>query len=104
MEIEVTDSNWESILANELPVVLDFWATWCGPCKAIAPTLEEIANEYEGKVIVGKVNIDDNPKVTINFGIRNIPTLLFFKNGEIVNKHVGVIRKPDLVEKINTLL
>lgn len=104
MEIEVTDSNWESILANELPVILDFWATWCGPCKAIAPTLEEIANEYEGKVIVGKVNIDDNPKVTINFGIRNIPTLLFFKNGEIVNKHVGVIRKPDLVEKINTLL
>ncbi len=104
MEIEVTDSNWESILANELPVILDFWATWCGPCKAIAPTLEEIANEYEGKVIVGKVNIDENPKVTINFGIRNIPTLLFFKNGEIVNKHVGVIRKPDLVEKINTLL
>lgn len=104
MEIEVTDSNWESILANELPVILDFWATWCGPCKAIAPTLEEIANEYDGKVIVGKVNIDENPKVTINFGIRNIPTLLFFKNGEIVNKHVGVIRKPDLVEKINTIL
>lgn len=104
MEIEVTDSNWESILANELPVILDFWATWCGPCKAIAPTLEEIANEYDGKVIVGKVNIDENPKVTINFGIRNIPTLLFFKNGEIVDKHVGVIRKPDLVEKINTIL
>ncbi|MBO4582385.1 MAG: thioredoxin [Bacteroidales bacterium] len=104
MEIEITDSNWESVIANELPVIIDFWATWCGPCRAIAPTLEEIAAEYDGKVIVGKINIDENPQVTINFGIRNIPTLLFFKNGEIVDKHVGAIRKADLVEKINNLL
>ena len=104
MEIEITDSNWESVIANELPVIIDFWATWCGPCRAIAPTLEEIAAEYDGKVIVGKINIDENPQVTINFGIRNIPTLLFFKNGEIVDKHVGAIRKAELVEKINNLL
>ncbi|MBP5413115.1 MAG: thioredoxin [Bacteroidales bacterium] len=104
MEIEITDSNWESVIANELPVIIDFWATWCGPCRAIAPTLEEIAAEYDGKLIVGKINIDENPQVTMNFGIRNIPTLLFFKNGEIVDKHVGVIRKAELVEKINNIL
>lgn len=104
MEIVITDSNWESVISGELPIVVDFWATWCGPCRTIAPLLEKVAAEYDGKIIVGKINIEDSPNVTMKFGIRNIPTLLFFKNGEIVDKHVGVIRESDLVDKINNLL
>jgi len=104
MAVEITDSNWESLVAGDKPVVMDFWAEWCGPCRMIAPIVEEMAQEYHDKVVVGKINIDDNSKVTIHFGIKNIPTLLFFKGGELVDKHVGAIRKPELVEKINTLL
>ncbi len=104
MEIVITDNNWESVISGELPIVVDFWATWCGPCRTIAPLLEKVAAEYDGKIIVGKINIEDSPNVTMKFGIRNIPTLLFFKNGEIVDKHVGVIRESDLVDKINNLL
>ena len=83
---------------------MDFWAEWCGPCRAIGPFVEEAASEMEGKVLIGKVNIDENPQVTMKFAIKNIPTLIFIKNGEIVNKHVGALRKPDLMEKINALL
>jgi len=104
MAVEITDSNWEALIAGDKPVVIDFWAEWCGPCRMIAPIIDETAKEYEGKVVVGKVNIDENSQVTAHFGIRNIPTLLFFKGGELVDKHVGAIRKPDLVEKINKLL
>lgn len=104
MEIVITDNNWESVISGELPIVVDFWATWCGPCRTIAPLLEKVAAEFDGKIIVGKINIEDSPNVTMKFGIRNIPTLLFFKNGEIVDKHVGVIRESDLVDKINNLL
>jgi thioredoxin 1 len=104
MEVEITDSNWEALVAGDKPVVMDFWAEWCGPCRMISPIIEEVAKEYEEKVVVGKVNIDDNAKITVNFGIRNVPTLLFFKGGELVDKHVGVIRKPELTEKINKLL
>jgi thioredoxin 1 len=104
MSVEITDSNWEALVAGDKPVVIDFWATWCGPCRMIAPIVEEVAQEYEGKVVIGKVNIDDNSKITVNFGIRNIPTLLFFKGGELVDKHVGAIRKPELIEKVNKLL
>ncbi len=104
MAVEITDSNWESLVAGDKPVVMDFWAEWCGPCRMISPIVEEIAQEYDGKIVVGKVNIDDNSEVTRNFGIKNIPTLLFFKGGELVDKHVGAIRKPELVEKVNKLL
>ena len=100
----ITDNNWEALIAGEKPVVIDFWAEWCGPCRMIAPIVEEVATEYEEKVVVGKVDIDANPNVTVHFGIRNIPTLLFFKGGELVDKHVGAIRKPELIAKINQLL
>ncbi len=104
MALEILDSTWENLIAGETPIVMDFWAEWCGPCRAIAPIVEEIAHKYEGKVIIGKVNVDDNPNITMNFGIKNIPTLIFMKGGEIVDKHVGAIRKEDLEEKVQKLL
>ena len=104
MAIAITDQNWEELIKNNSYVVMDFWAEWCGPCRAIGPFVEEAASEMEGKVLIGKVNIDENPQVTMKFAIKNIPTLIFIKNGEIVNKHVGALRKPDLMEKINALL
>ena len=104
MAVEITDGNWESLVAGDKPVVMDFWAEWCGPCRMIAPIVEEVAKEYEGKIVVGKVNIDENPNITLHFGIRNIPTLLFMKDGNLADKHVGALRKPDLVEKINKLV
>jgi len=102
--MEITDNNWESLIAGGKPVVIDFWAEWCGPCRMIAPIVEEAAKEYEGKVIVGKADIDSNSNITLHFGIKNIPTLLFFKGGELVDKHVGAIRKTELTEKINRLI
>jgi len=104
MALEITDSNWASLVAGDKPVVMDFWAEWCGPCRMIAPIVEEVAQEYKDKVVVGKVNVDENPQAAINFEIRNIPTLLFFKGGKVVDKQVGALRKPELVEKINRLL
>ena len=104
MALEITDSNWESLIKGDKPVVVDFWAEWCGPCRMIAPIIDEVAKEYEEKVVVGKIDIDNNPNITVQFGIRNIPTLLFFKEGELFDKHVGVIRKPELIEKIKKLL
>jgi thioredoxin 1 len=104
MAVEITDNNWELLLAGDKPVVMDFWAEWCGPCRMIAPIVAEVAKEYEGKALIGKVNIDDNPKLSMHFSIRSIPTLLFFKGGELMDKHVGAIRKPELVEKVKNLL
>ena len=104
MAVEITDNNWEELIKGGKPVVMDFWAEWCGPCRMIAPIVNEVAKEYEGKVIIGKVDIDCNPNITVHFGIRNIPTILFFKAGELVDKHVGAIRKSDLIEKIDKLL
>ena len=104
MALEITDSNWEALVAGDKPVVMDFWAEWCGPCRMIAPVVDEVAKEYEGKAVVGKINIDENSNITRNFGIKNIPTLLFFKGGELADKHVGPIRKAELTEKINKLL
>jgi thioredoxin 1 len=100
----ITDANFAETLNTEMPVVIDFWATWCGPCKAIAPVVEEVAAEYEGKAVVGKCNVDECDDVPMNFGIRSIPTILFFKNGELVDRHVGVISKGDLAAKIDALL
>ncbi len=104
MEKIITDSNYAEVLASELPLVLDFSATWCGPCKKIAPIIEELAGEYEGRCIVGKCDVDDNEALTAKYGIRNVPTVLFIKNGEVVDKHVGAAPKSTFVEKIEALL
>lgn len=98
--IEVTDANFKEILGSGKPVMLDFWAEWCGPCRMIGPHVEELAKEYEGKAIIGKVNVDENPNISMEFGIRNIPTLLFFKNGQLSDKQVGAVPKSVLAGKL----
>ena len=98
----VTDSEFDStVLQSERPVVLDFWAEWCQPCKMLAPTMEEIAGEYEDKVKVGKLNVDDNPDTATKYGIRGIPTLLFFKGGKVVQQVTGVKSKPEIKKIID---
>ena len=104
MALEFTDSNLKEYIAGDKLVVVDFWAEWCGPCRMITPIIDELAKEYEGKVAIGKMNVDDNTETPEAFGIRNIPTILFFKNGELVDKHVGMIQKSALEEKINALI
>ena len=104
MTVEITDANIQDVIASGKPVVVDFWAAWCGPCKMMLPILEELSNEYEGKVVVGKLNVDDNPDTCEQYGIMNIPTMLFFRNGELVNRHVGACRKQDLAQLFNALL
>ncbi len=101
----ITDSNFDEIvLKSEKPVMLDFWAEWCGPCRMIAPFVEQISQEFEGKAIVGKVDVDNNPEVAARFGIRNIPTIIFFKNGQVVDKHVGAAPKDTLASKLQAIL
>ncbi|NTW33026.1 MAG: thioredoxin [Bacteroidetes bacterium] len=105
MAIEFTDSNFdELVIKSNKPVMVDFWAEWCGPCRIISPIVIELATEYEGKAIIGKVDVDNNPEITSKYGIRNIPTVLFFKNGEIVDKIVGAVPKQKFSEKIEALL
>ena len=105
MAISVNDSNSEeTVLQAGLPVLVDFWAEWCGPCKMMLPIIEEVSAEYEGKIIVAKVDVDSSPATAARFGIRNIPTILFFKNGEVVDKQVGAAPKTSLVEKIKAVL
>jgi len=104
MAFEILDNNWKELIENNTLVVVDFWAEWCGPCRMVTPIIEELAEEYKDKALIGKVNVDNNPQLTIQFGIRNIPTLLFIKNGELADKHVGIIRKPELQKKIDELL
>ncbi|MBS1530852.1 MAG: thioredoxin [Bacteroidetes bacterium] len=101
MALEITDANFEElVLRSNKPVLLDFWAEWCPPCRMIAPSVEEIANEYSGKAIVGKVNVDYNPGVATKYGIRNIPVLLYFNKGEVVDKQVGAAPKSILAGKL----
>ena len=98
---KVTDASFEAdVLKSSEPVVVDFWAEWCGPCKMIGPSVEELAGEYEGKAIVAKLNVDENPQVTARFGVRSIPTLLVFKNGQIVDKQIGAVPKSVLGGKL----
>ena len=104
MEITVTDNNSKEIMASELPLVLDFWATWCGPCRQIAPSLAELAEEYDGRVIVGKCNIEEAVDLTDEYGIMSVPTVLFIKNGAVVDKFVGSMSKAAIKEKFEKLL
>lgn len=102
MAIEITDANFEEVvMKSDKPVLVDFWAEWCGPCRMVGPIVEELATEYEGKAVIGKVNVDNNSEISMKFGIRNIPTLLVFKNGEIVDKQVGVAPKNVLAQKLD---
>jgi len=98
--VEITDSNFDEIINTDKPVMVDFWAEWCGPCKVIGPVVEELAGDLEGKAIVGKLNVDENPNISAKFGIRSIPTLLILKNGEVVDKQVGLTSKAILNQKL----
>lgn len=105
MALEITDGNFEElVMQSDKPVMIDFWAVWCGPCRMIAPLVEEMAKEYDGKAVVGKVDVDSNQAVAAQFGIRNIPTVLFVKNGQVADKQVGACPKQVLVNKLNALL
>ena len=104
MEVTITNENFESYKNGELPLVVDFWATWCTPCRMIAPIIAELAEEYDGKVVVGKCDVEDADEIASEFGIRNIPTILFLKNGEVVDKFVGAASKAKIEEKFKSLL
>tara|TARA_B110000211_G_scaffold223749_1_gene273965 strand:+ start:820 stop:1137 length:318 start_codon:yes stop_codon:yes gene_type:complete len=105
MALEFTDANFEELaLKSDKPVLVDFWAEWCGPCRMVGPIVEELSKDYDGKAIIGKVNVDEHNGVSAKFGIRNIPTILFIKNGEVVDKQVGAVQKAVLAEKLDKLL
>ena len=104
MEVTITSENFESLKNGEQPLVVDFWATWCGPCRAIAPFVAELAEEYDGKVVVGKCDVEENDDLAAAYGVRNIPTLLFIKNGEVVDRLVGGQSKSAIQKKFETLL
>jgi thioredoxin 1 len=105
MALEITDANFEEMVAKSTkPVLLDFWAEWCGPCRMVGPVVEELSKDYDGKAVVGKVNVDNNPNISMQFGIRNIPTILFFKDGKVVDKQVGAVPKAVLAGKLDAQL
>jgi thioredoxin 1 len=105
MALVFTDANFEELVIKaDKPVIVDLWAEWCGPCRMVAPIIEEMAHEFEGKAVIGKLDVDNNPGVTAEYGVRNIPTVLFFKNGAIVDKQVGAVPKSVLVKKLEALL
>ena len=104
MEVTITNENFASLKAGDQPLVVDFWATWCGPCRMVAPIISELAEEYSGKIVVGKCDGEENDELAAEFGIRNIPTILFFKNGEMVDKVIGAQPKAKLEEKFKQML
>ena len=104
MEVTITSENFAGLKTGDKPLVVDFWATWCGPCRTVAPIIEELAKEYEGKLVVGKCDVEENEDLAAEFGIRNIPTILFFKNGEVVDKLIGAQSKAKFEEKFQALL
>jgi thioredoxin 1 len=105
MALEITDSNFEELVLNsEHPVMVDFWAEWCGPCRMVGPIVEELSNDYEGKAVVGKLDVDTHQQYAAKYGVRNIPTILFFKDGELVERKVGVAPKENYSEVLDNLL
>ena len=104
MEVTITNENFESYRNGELPLVVDLWAPWCGPCRMVGPIISELAADYDGRIVVGKCDVDENDDVAIEFGVRNIPTILFFKGGKLVAKFVGAATKATLDEKFRALL
>ena len=105
MAIEITDANFEELVTkSDKPVLIDFWAEWCGPCRMVGPVVEELSKDYEGKAIIGKVNVDENANISAMFNVRNIPTILFFKGGKVVDKQVGAVPKSVLDAKLKALL
>jgi len=104
MALTIDNSNFDALIAGDKLVVIDFWAQWCGPCRMLGPIIEEVAAEYEGKAVIGKCDTDENNELAMKFGVRNIPMLVFIKNGEVKDVHVGLIKKPELVAKIEGLL
>ena len=104
MEVTITSENFASLKAGELPLVVDFWATWCGPCRMLAPIISELAEEFEGKLVVGKCDVEENEDLDVEIGIRNIPTILFIKQGEVVDKMIGAQSKANLEAKFKSLL
>ncbi len=104
MAFQITNDNLAEVIASGKPVVIDFWAEWCGPCRMIGPLIDELAAEYEGKVIIGKCDVDANNAVSAKYGVRNIPTVIFLKGGEVVDKQVGACTKAVLQDKVNKLL
>jgi thioredoxin 1 len=104
MEVTITTGNFNSYKNGDKPLVVDLWATWCGPCRALAPTIAELAQDYDGKIVVGKCDVEENDDIAMEFGVRNIPTILFFKNGKLVDKFVGAASKSKLDEKFKALL
>lgn len=102
MAVEITDANFEeTVLKSDKPVLVDFWATWCGPCKMLTPIIEELSKDYEGKAVIGKVDVDANQEIAAKYGVRNIPTVLVFKDGEMVDRQVGVAQKDAYQEKLD---
>lgn len=102
--VEFTDSNFNELMATDKPIVIDFWATWCGPCRMVGPVITELAEEYDGRIVVGKCDVEENEDIAMEYGIRNIPTILFFKGGQVIDKIVGAQAKARIQQKFDALL